>query len=128
MRTCILLLAGLAVSFAPAPFPRPGPDGEELKKLAGEWMRVSCTINGKPLWTSHTTTAVIAGNRISYTGQPTSTNEWKITVDAEEPQGARHEGADGRGTGHDLLGRLPPGGRHLDHSRLQGPQRERSSG
>jgi uncharacterized protein (TIGR03067 family) len=82
MHRFVLLLttAGLAMAFAPAPFPKPDSSQKEIRKLNGSWTRVSMTVGGNMI--GGTMDAVIAGNRMKYLrpqGEPIV--DWAITVD-----------------------------------------------
>jgi uncharacterized protein (TIGR03067 family) len=80
MRTCALLVAGLTLGFAPAPFSQPNSTRGDRKKLQGEWVRVRYTLNGKPVTTA-AIRVVIAGDRLRYGAAP-GVDEWALTLDA----------------------------------------------
>jgi uncharacterized protein (TIGR03067 family) len=80
MRCFLPLLAVLLVGFAPAPFPRTDSTKADLKKLQGEWVRVSHTIGGTPLSPAGAT-LVIAGDRLEY-GEHPGKEGWEVELNA----------------------------------------------
>jgi uncharacterized protein (TIGR03067 family) len=80
-KTYALLLASLALGFAPVPPYRPKANQAGLKAIQGEWVRARHTISGRAA-SPAAATLVIAGDRLSYgqapvPGQPS----WQIKLD-----------------------------------------------
>jgi len=79
MRRAALLLAALALGFAPVPFPnsaKPRSPEDDLKALEGEWRRDSLSIDGRPGGVG--TVAVIKDGRMAF-GTPG--DDWNLTLD-----------------------------------------------
>jgi uncharacterized protein (TIGR03067 family) len=81
-RHALLLAAGLSLGFAPAPLPKPDASKVELKKMQGDWVRVSVTAGGDPVVRHDATRVAIAGDRIIYLQGAESVVEYLITLDA----------------------------------------------
>jgi uncharacterized protein (TIGR03067 family) len=63
----LLLLPCLSLAFAPAPLPRPDTAKDDLKKMQGKWLRVSCTGGSfPPVARPLNDIALIDGSRITY--------------------------------------------------------------
>jgi uncharacterized protein (TIGR03067 family) len=66
--SCVVavLVAALAAGFAPVPKPksRPGPVKEELRRLQGTRVRVSLSINGRPVELTQREEEVFEGDRL----------------------------------------------------------------
>jgi uncharacterized protein (TIGR03067 family) len=76
VRMLLLVVVGLAVGFAPAPFPRRDglePGKADWKKLQGEWVRTRSLVGGVAQLSSTVTTVTISGDRLTYIlgGRPT---------------------------------------------------------
>jgi uncharacterized protein (TIGR03067 family) len=80
MRCVLPLLAVLLLGFAPVPFPRADRTKADLKKLQGEWVRVSHAVGGNPLAPAETT-LVVAGDRLEY-GEHPGKEGWKVVLNA----------------------------------------------
>ncbi|MGL4551664.1 MAG: TIGR03067 domain-containing protein [Gemmataceae bacterium] len=85
MRRIIPFLALSSLAFAPLPFPKPDPAKDDLRKLQGEWVRVSCTIDGEAGREDPGSVKVkIDGSMMAF-GSPGDT--WGITLDGrKEPK------------------------------------------
>jgi uncharacterized protein (TIGR03067 family) len=81
MRCILPLLTAVLLGFAPAPFPRVDRTKADLKKLQGEWVRVSHAVGGNPL-SPQETTLVIAGDRLEY-GEHPGKEGWEIVLNAQ---------------------------------------------
>jgi uncharacterized protein (TIGR03067 family) len=87
MRRAVLLIAGVSLAFAPAPFPRPGksdPTTDHLKQMQGKWLMLSRTYGGEP--DSHIVTAVeVSGNRWTYiNGDGSWRSTWSFSLDGRK--------------------------------------------
>jgi uncharacterized protein (TIGR03067 family) len=80
-RFVLLLLAGLSLAFAPAPFlaKKPNPVAAELEALQGEWHLHEYTSGGSPVGCS--ATYVIAGGRCDVRQKGAVVSRWKVTLD-----------------------------------------------
>src|SRR5262245_8460500 len=80
MRTAsLLLLAVLCLAFAPAPFRRPdrvADPKDELRRLQGEWVRVSLHIDGKQ--STGSTEMTVTDTRMQFGG---ADDRWDISLD-----------------------------------------------
>ena len=81
MRNCTIFLAALSLAFAPAPFPRPDPSKEDLKKLQGTWLKVYSVPAGNG---ENEGLLVIAKQRMSYTLPGMPTGEYEFQVNAKK--------------------------------------------
>jgi uncharacterized protein (TIGR03067 family) len=80
MRTHTLLLAALALGFAPAPPPRSDRSEADLKNMQGAWVLVTSTVDGKPA-SECERRLVIQGNRMKCLDDE-GTYELALTLDA----------------------------------------------
>src|SRR5687767_13257210 len=82
VRRSLVLLAVLSLAFAPLPFPRPGKGGKaasDLKALQGEWVQVSCSLNGGPPAASGgEDTAVYDGARLTRLSKGVASARWVV--------------------------------------------------
>jgi uncharacterized protein (TIGR03067 family) len=82
-RFVLLLLAGLSLAFAPAPFRAKKQDAVavELKALQGEWVIQKYVYCGRPITLPEGSSEAFAGGRcvVRYAGEVVS--RWKITLD-----------------------------------------------
>jgi uncharacterized protein (TIGR03067 family) len=75
----LLVLAGLAAGFAPAPPPRPDDPKQEHKRLLGKWAVVRQERAGKPT-TTNSTDAVFAGDKLTFSNNGVKRSELTVTV------------------------------------------------
>jgi uncharacterized protein (TIGR03067 family) len=106
VRRSLVPLAILSLAFAPLPFPRPAKGGKaasDLKALQGEWVRVSCSLNGGPPAASGgEDTAVYDGARLARLHRGVASARWVVTLDpSKEPR--RMDMEDAAAPGRKLL-------------------------
>jgi uncharacterized protein (TIGR03067 family) len=81
-RLTILALTGLSLAFAPAPFPRPDPGKNDLKKLQGVWQPIALTLeSGVPAVQFPWDRMEIVQDRMTYFKNGAPVCVWILTLD-----------------------------------------------
>jgi uncharacterized protein (TIGR03067 family) len=80
------MLATLALSpdFAPAPFPKPDPNKEEMKKFQGKWVRVRWTVGGYSENEAQGSSIEVVAARLKYTHLGTPHADYSFTLDSKK--------------------------------------------
>jgi uncharacterized protein (TIGR03067 family) len=86
MRLAALLLAVLAMGFAPAPFPRPDKGAADLKKIQGQWVQVAFRRGGDAKSVGNMTLE-ISGDRLKWFRRGEPTVEWAVKLNGKEKPG-----------------------------------------
>jgi uncharacterized protein (TIGR03067 family) len=80
-----LVLACLALAFAPAPFPKPDSNKDALAKLQGVWMPVAITLeSGSPPAAFPWDRMEITKEQMTYFRNGGVVSQWKVTLDARK--------------------------------------------
>jgi uncharacterized protein (TIGR03067 family) len=75
----LLVIAGLSLAFAPAPFPKPGKresKDDDLARMQGAWVRVELGIGVEP--NPDNCRVTITGTRMQF---PSASDAWNLTLD-----------------------------------------------
>ena len=92
----------MSLAFAPAPFPKPNPTKQDLKKLQGTWIKVRSVPPGNGEGEG---VLVITDQRMSYSLAGTAMGEYTLTVDAKKkPKLFDFTGTDGIVAGNHYRG------------------------
>src|SRR5262245_1074094 len=98
MRRLLPLVAVSCLAFAPAPKPKPDQSKNDLKKLQGKWVRVSCFVDGAGYSERPgAVTVKVQGDLMAF-GSPGDT--WKVTLYArKQPKQIDSQNATRKGRG-----------------------------
>jgi len=129
MRKVALLLAAVALGFAPAPFPRPDRNKDDLKEMRGDWAQVSLNVAGQGR-TVGSYTLRIDGDRLTWLSEEKAFVAWAVTLDSrKKPKSINATGVEGSVKGAAFVGVYKLEGDTLTICYIRSPgQREETAG